>query len=45
MRIAGGLFGTVEVDLANRPDWLSKITPLGKVPVVTWKEGDAVQTV
>lgn len=37
-------FERVDIDLANKPDWFSKISPLGKVPVlvVTGDEGRQV---
>lgn len=38
-------FSVAEVSLSNKPDWFLKLSPLGKVPVVTWKTGDAVNTV
>ena len=28
-------FERVDIDLANKPDWLLKISPLGKTPVLT----------
>jgi glutathione S-transferase len=36
----GVAFERVNVDLANKPDWFLKISPLGKVPLL--KVGDAV---
>ena len=33
-------YGTVEIDLADRPDWIYEKNPLGKVPVL--EEGDFV---
>ncbi|NOJ40497.1 glutathione S-transferase family protein [Bradyrhizobium australiense] len=37
-------FERVDIDLANKPDWFLKISPLGKVPVlvVTGKDGKEV---
>jgi glutathione S-transferase len=39
----GVLFERIDIDLANKPDWFLKISPLGKVPVlrVTTGEGEA----
>src|ERR1700709_1559207 len=31
----GVAFERVDIDLANKPDWFLKISPLGKVPVLT----------
>ena len=31
----GVAFERVDIDLANKPDWFSKVSPLGKVPVLT----------
>lgn len=31
----GAAFERVDIDLANKPDWFLKISPLGKVPVLT----------
>ncbi|WP_291861254.1 glutathione S-transferase family protein [Bradyrhizobium sp.] len=28
-------FERIDIDLANKPDWFSKVSPLGKVPVLT----------
>ena len=28
-------FERIDIDLANKPDWFLKISPLGKVPVLT----------
>jgi len=33
-------FERVDIDLANKPDWFLKISPLGKVPVLVVREGD-----
>lgn len=38
-------FNTVEIDLTNKPEWFTKVSPLGKVPVMTWNEGGTIQTV
>ncbi|MEW5308776.1 MAG: hypothetical protein WDW38_000708 [Sanguina aurantia] len=38
-------FSTVEIDLTSKPAWFPQISPLGKVPVMTWSEGGKVQTV
>src|ERR1700745_2135305 len=35
-------FERIDIDLANKPDWLLKISPLGKVPVLV-VEGDGVE--
>ena len=32
-------FERIDIDLANKPDWFLKISPLGKVPVLTVKAG------
>src|SRR6266705_4724385 len=31
----GVAFERVDIDLANKPDWFLKISPLGKVPVLS----------
>ena len=31
----GVAFERVDIDLANKPDWFLKVSPLGKVPVLT----------
>ena len=33
-------FERVDIDLANKPDWFLKISPLGKVPVLLVETGD-----
>jgi glutathione S-transferase len=33
-------FERVDIDLANKPDWFLKLSPLGKVPVLVVREGD-----
>ena len=33
-------FERVDIDLANKPDWFLKLSPLGKVPVLLVREGD-----
>lgn len=40
----GVAFERVYVDLANKPDWFLKISPLGKVPLLSLpqKDGDAI---
>ncbi|MEW5298557.1 MAG: hypothetical protein WDW36_001667 [Sanguina aurantia] len=38
-------FSVAEVSLSSKPDWFLQLSPLGKVPVVTWKTGQAVNTV
>src|SRR6185312_13952832 len=37
-------FERIDIDLASKPDWFSKISPLGKVPVlvVTGDDGNQV---
>jgi glutathione S-transferase len=37
-------FGRVWIDLANKPDWFGKISPLGKVPVLTVKDAEGRET-
>jgi glutathione S-transferase len=36
----GIAFARVDIDLANKPDWFLKISPLGKVPVLLVKTAD-----
>ena len=36
----GVAFERIDIDLANKPDWFLKISPLGKVPVLVVREGD-----
>jgi glutathione S-transferase len=36
----GVAFERVDIDLANKPDWFLKLSPLGKVPVLVVREGD-----
>ena len=36
----GVLFERIDIDLANKPDWFVKISPLGKVPVLLVKTAD-----
>ena len=31
----GAAFERIDIDLANKPDWFLKLSPLGKVPVLT----------
>src|SRR4051795_2394122 len=40
----GVAFERIDIDLANKPDWFQKISPLGKVPVlrVVTEEGETV---
>jgi len=40
----GVAFERIDIDLANKPDWFQKISPLGKVPVlrVATEDGEAV---
>src|SRR5262245_32871173 len=33
-------FERIDIDLANKPDWFLKISPLGKVPVLVVQTGD-----
>src|SRR5215470_4136993 len=33
-------FERIDIDLANKPDWFLKISPLGKVPVLTTEQGE-----
>mmetsp|Transcript_22115 Transcript_22115/g.48284 ORF Transcript_22115/g.48284 Transcript_22115/m.48284 type:complete len:240 (+) Transcript_22115:61-780(+) len=32
-----------EIDLANKPEWFPKVSPFGKVPVITYQEGGQTQ--
>jgi len=36
----GAAFERVDIDLANKPDWFLKLSPLGKVPVLTVASDD-----
>lgn len=33
----------VEIDLQNKPPWFLQVSPFGKVPVITYKEGEQTQ--
>lgn len=37
----GVAFERIDIDLADKPDWFLKISPLGKVPVLSVAAGDA----
>src|SRR5216117_4076549 len=37
----GVAFERVDIDLANKPDWFLKISPLGKVPVLVVRSEDS----
>lgn len=36
---ARGRMAEVEVDLANKPAWLARFSPTGKVPAICYMEG------
>ncbi|WFU29559.1 glutathione S-transferase family protein [Bradyrhizobium brasilense] len=40
LREKGVPFERIDIDLANKPDWFLKISPLGKVPVLVVTRGD-----
>jgi glutathione S-transferase len=37
-------FERIWIDLSNKPDWFKKISPLGKVPVLSVKQADGQET-
>ncbi|MBZ9812844.1 glutathione S-transferase family protein [Mesorhizobium sp. CA7] len=38
-------FERVDVDLANKPDWFKAVSPLGKVPLLRVRHGDAQEVI
>ncbi len=40
----GVRFERIDIDLANKPDWFVKISPLGKVPVLVVTRDDGTET-
>ncbi len=36
----GGYVRELEINLDNKPSWLTQYSPLGKVPAVTYLEGE-----